>query len=67
MISLLIYLALIGIVAWLATYILQQFPPPEPLARLIRVAIVAFAVLAVAYALVAAFGLVPAPFWTSVP
>ena len=43
---LLILLAL-GIVVWLAYYILANFEPPAPLGRIIRVAIMVVAVLIV--------------------
>lgn len=55
--SLIIYLAVVGVLAWLATYLLQQFPPPEPLAKLLRVAIIVVAVIAVVVLILRAFGL----------
>lgn len=55
-ITLIVYLAVIGILAWLATYLLTAFPPPEPLPKLLRVAVIVVAVLAVVYLLLGAFG-----------
>jgi hypothetical protein len=43
--TLIIILLAIGLFVWLAFYILQNFPPPEPIGRLIRVVIVVVAVL----------------------
>jgi len=40
-----IILVALGLLCWLAFYILAQFPPPEPLGRLIRVVVVVVAVL----------------------
>lgn len=57
LISLIVYLAVIGLVAYLATYVLGQFPPPDPLGRVLRVAIIVVAVLLVIYVLLGAFGL----------
>ncbi|PYS90903.1 MAG: hypothetical protein DMF62_03625 [Acidobacteria bacterium] len=47
LISFLIILLVLGIVVWLAYYILANFAPPEPLGRIIRVAIMVVAVLIV--------------------
>jgi multisubunit Na+/H+ antiporter MnhB subunit len=47
LIQLLIILLALGIIVWLAYYILANFQPPEPLGRIIRVAIMVVAVLIV--------------------
>lgn len=56
LISLIVYLAIIGVVAWLATYVLAQFPPPDPLGKLLRVGVIVVAILAAVYVFAAAFG-----------
>lgn len=56
LITALVYLVIIAALAWLATYVVSQFPPPEPVARIIRVAIVIVAVLAVVFVIANAFG-----------
>jgi hypothetical protein len=43
--TLIVVLLVIGILLWLAFYVLRQFPPPEPLGRIIQVIIVVIAVL----------------------
>jgi len=40
-----VILLALGLFVWLVFYILTQFPPPEPLGRLIRVIVVVIAVL----------------------
>jgi len=40
-----IILLVLGILLWLAFYVLQQFNPPEPIGRIIKVVIVVLAVL----------------------
>ena len=40
-------LVALGIVVWLAFYVLANFSPPEPLGRIIRVAVMVVAVLIV--------------------
>ena len=40
-----IVLLVIGILVWLAFYVLDNFGPPDPINRIIRVAIVVVAVL----------------------
>lgn len=57
MIHALIYLIIIGVVAWLATYILSQFPPPDPLGRVLRVAILVIAIIAAVIVVAGAFGI----------
>jgi hypothetical protein len=47
MIQFLLILVALGIIVWVAFYILANFPPPEPLGRIIRVAIMVFSVLIV--------------------
>jgi hypothetical protein len=43
--TLIIVLLVIGLLVWLAFYILQQFPLPDPIGRIIRVIVVVLAVL----------------------
>ena len=43
--SLIIVLLALGLLVWLAFYILSQFPPPEPVGRIIRVVVIVVAVL----------------------
>jgi hypothetical protein len=43
--ALIITLLVVGILVWLAFYVLQQFAPPEPVGRIIRVVVVVVAVL----------------------
>jgi hypothetical protein len=43
--SLIIVLLVVGILVWLAFYVLGQFGPPEPVASIIRVIVVVIAVL----------------------
>lgn len=45
LIVLIAVLLALALLLWLAFYILAQFPPPEPLGRLIRVVIVVVVVL----------------------
>ena len=42
---LIIILLVLGILVWLAFYVLSQFPVPEPIGRIIRVVVVVVAVL----------------------
>jgi hypothetical protein len=46
LISALIYLLVIGVVAWLAIYILSVIPMPDPFGRVARVVIIVIACLA---------------------
>lgn len=55
LITALVYLVIIAALAWLASYIVSQFPPPEPVARVINVAIVIVAILAVIFVIAHAF------------
>ena len=57
MINLIVYLVIIGAIAWLAIWILQQLPPPEPLSRILRVAVIVIAVIAVILAISRAFNI----------
>jgi hypothetical protein len=57
LLQLIIYLVVIGALAWLAIWILQQFPAPEPLGRVLYVAVVVIAVVAAIYAVSRAFGI----------
>jgi hypothetical protein len=43
--SLIIILLVIGLLVWLAFYVLAQFAPPEPVGAIIRVIVVVVAVL----------------------
>jgi len=43
--TLIIVLLCLGLLLWLAFYVLQQFAPPEPIGRIIRVVIIVVAVL----------------------
>jgi hypothetical protein len=43
--ALIITLLVVGILVWLAFYVLQQFAPPEPVGRIIKVIVVVVAVL----------------------
>lgn len=45
LVTFIIVLVALALVVWLAFYILANFNPPEPLGRVIRVAIVAIAIL----------------------
>jgi hypothetical protein len=47
LVHLLITLLAVGLITWLALWILQQFPLPDPLGRVIRVVIIVVAVLIV--------------------
>jgi hypothetical protein len=51
-----VYLVIIAALAWLAMWVVQQFPPPEPVNRVVRVAIVILAVIAALLVFADAFG-----------
>jgi heme A synthase len=65
--SIFVALALIVAVvvcAWLATWLLQQFPPPDPINRIAYAAVVVIAVLFILGILLKAFGVdigIPTP------
>lgn len=54
--GLIITLVIIGAAAWLAHWLLTQFPPPDPLNRILFAAIIVVAVLAIILVLGNAFG-----------
>jgi hypothetical protein len=56
LITLLIYVICLAVIWWLANYILDNFPLPDPAGRIIRVAIVVILVLAAIYVLLGVFG-----------
>ena len=45
LLSLIVYLLVLGVLLWLVFYVLAQFPPPEPIARIVKVVITIIAVL----------------------
>jgi hypothetical protein len=45
--SLIIVLLVVGLLIWLAFYVLEQFRPPEPVGRIIKVVVVVIAVLVI--------------------
>lgn len=53
LLELTVTLLVIAILLWLAFWVLQQFPPPEPVGRIIRVIVVVLAVVALIYVLLA--------------
>ena len=57
--TLIIVLLVVGILVWLAFYVLQNFGPPEPLNRIFRVVIVVIAVLIVVLLLLQLAGIGP--------
>jgi hypothetical protein len=61
--GLLIYLLCIGLIAWLATWIVDQIPVPMPLNRFIKIAIMVVAMILVVSVLLSLVGVsvVPLP------
>ena len=57
--ALIITLLVVGILVWLAFYVLQQFAPPEPVGRIIRVVVVVVAVLVLVAVLLNVAGMGP--------
>ena len=57
--SLIITLLVVGILVWLAFYVLQQFAPPEPVGRIIRVVVIVVAVLVLVAVLLNIAGMGP--------
>lgn len=47
LITLIIYLLILGLVVWLVNYVVDAIPLPEPLGRLAKVAVIVVAVLVV--------------------
>jgi hypothetical protein len=45
LLSLVVYILVLGLIVWLLLYVLDQFPLPEPFHRVARVVIVVIAVL----------------------
>jgi hypothetical protein len=58
LITLLIYVVVLALLWWLANYILDNFPLPEPAGRIVRVAVVVIIVIAAIYMLLGIFGVV---------
>jgi hypothetical protein len=56
LVTLLIYVVILAILWWLANYILDNFPLPDPAGRIIRVAVVVIIVIAAIYVLLGVFG-----------
>lgn len=59
LIHLLIYLAIVGLIVWVALYLLRTLPIPDPFATIIRVVVIVIAVIAVIYALLGLIGAAP--------
>jgi hypothetical protein len=45
LLSLLLYVVVVGLIVWLALYVLDQFPIAEPFNRIARIIIIVLAVL----------------------
>jgi hypothetical protein len=56
LVTLLIYVVILAILWWLANYILDNFPLPDPAGRIVRVAVVVIIVIAAIYVLLGVFG-----------
>jgi predicted O-methyltransferase YrrM len=57
LITLIVYIIVLAILWWLANYVLDNFPLPEPANKLVRVAIVIAVVLIALYLLLGIFGI----------
>jgi hypothetical protein len=57
LISLIIYIIILALLWWLANYVLDQFPLPEPAYRIFKVAITVIFVLIAIYILLSVFGI----------
>ncbi len=57
--ALIVTLLVVGILVWLAFYVLQEFAPPEPVGRIIRVVVVVVAVLVLVAVLLNVAGMGP--------
>lgn len=60
LITLLIYILVIGIVLWLALYVIQQIPLPPPFAQVARVVIIVIGCLILILLLLNFIGIIPA-------
>lgn len=56
LITLIVYILVLGLLWFLLDYVLTMFPPPEPAGRLIRVVVVVIFVLIAIYLLLGVFG-----------
>jgi hypothetical protein len=56
LLSLIIYALVVGLLLWLLFYVLQQFPLPDPMGRIVRVAAIAVAVIIMVLILLDLFG-----------
>jgi hypothetical protein len=61
LLGLIIWLVVLGVIVWLAFWVLQQFPAPEPVGRIIKVLIVVIAVVMLIAILMGTFGSIPLP------
>jgi membrane protease YdiL (CAAX protease family) len=57
LITLIVYIIILAVLWWLANYVLDNFPLPEPANKLVRVAIVIIVVLIALYLLLGIFGI----------
>ena len=57
LITLIIYIIILAVLWWLANYVLDNFPLPDPANRIVRVAVVVIIVLAAVYILLGLFGM----------
>jgi hypothetical protein len=57
LITLIVYIVVLAILWWLANFVLDNFPLPDPANRLVRVAIVIIIVFAAIYVLLGVFGI----------
>jgi len=58
LLTLVVYVVILAVLWWLANYILDNFPLPEPANKIVRVALVIIIVIAAIYVLLDALGLV---------
>lgn len=59
LLSLLIYLAVIGLILWLAWWVLTQFSPPEPLGKVLRAVVIVVGVICIIVVLLNFLGIGP--------
>lgn len=59
LVSLVIYLLVIGLVIWLLVYLIDLLPLPEPFHRVARVVVIAIGVLIIIYLLLGLVGEAP--------
>jgi hypothetical protein len=57
LITLIVYILILGLLWFLLDYVLTAFPPPEPAGRLIRVVAVVIFVLVAIFLLLGVFGI----------